>query len=195
MYLGHMDDSDQTIARVLRVVTIVLVLLLTITGVLQLFFHQGDPAWSGYQLGSGQFRQPTNSTGLAEAHAALSDLSGIVVLFFVAWFSGRVLHRVSRFAVAVAVLLVTTIITGSIIRFNLIIVDDEVISDTSGYLQFFSGSADGAVTDSYELGRWTMAIWTVLHVVSIPVLVGGSLLTMRRATARRARYGWRRGST
>lgn len=185
MYLDNLSDVDRTIARWVGGLCAVIVGALTATGAWQFFYHEATPGWGRHELGAEFIRQPPASTGIAEAHAAFADLAGILALFVVAWISARVMYRISWFALGALVLVVGSLITGSLVRFNAVYTGQVVSDATDGYWQFFNGSVDGAVTDRYELGAFTVIFWTLVHIASIPVLAIGTWITLRRAEARR----------
>lgn len=185
MHLGNLSDVDRTIARWVGGLSVLILGALTATGIWQFLFHESTPGWARHELGTKFIRQPTASTGIAEAHAAFADLAGILALFVVAWISARVLFRISWFALAALLLVIASLITGSLVRFNAVYTGQIVSVDTDGYWQFFNGSVDGAVTDRYELGSLTIVFWTLVHILSIPVLAVGTWVTLRRAETRR----------
>jgi|GEM_PF-3457952 len=185
MHLGNLSDVDQTIARWVGRLSVLILGGLMATGIWQFLFHEATPSWARYQLGQEFRRQAPTATGIADAHAAFADLAGILALFVLAWLSARVVFRVSRYGFAALLLVVASLITGSLVRFNAVYTDETVSIDTDGYWQFFSGSVDGAITDRYELGSAVFAFWTTVHIASIPVLVAATWFTLRRAEARR----------
>ena len=185
MYLGNLSDTDRTIARIVRWSAIVLLGGLTISGIWLFFTHEPASSWGRYRPGSDVRPQPVASTGIAEVHAAIADLCGLLALFVVAWLSSRVLHRVSKFAVGALVLVMFSMYTGTLIRFNATIDDGAVLISNAGYGQFYWGSADVAITDRFDLGRWSMVLWTLVHIISVPVLIWATSFSLDRAEQQR----------
>ena len=137
------------------------------------------------------------STGVAWVHGTLGDFAAILTLFGGAWFMVRVGHRFSWFSASTLLVLISALITGGVIRFGASVQDGVVDVVTRGYAQFYTGDAELAVTDRAALSRGWIVLWTTVHVLSIPVIAGSAVLTLRTMAQRRAREragrpNWRR---
>lgn len=186
MELGHIHEGDRQVLYVIGWLALGLTIGLTATGIWQLLYHQPSTALSGYVVGLGNPPNSGESTGVASAHALLGDLAAILTLFGGAWFSLRVMFSFSWFSASALFVLIWALVSGGVIRFNASVQDGVVDVTTNGYLQFLSGDAELAITDRSEIGGTWMAIWTVLHVASIPVLIGSAWFTVRHSGRRRA---------
>ena len=184
MNLGHIDEGDRKTLFVIGCCALAVTIGLTATGIWQFLYHEPNTAWSGYVVGLGNTPGSPESTGVAELHGLFGDLAGILTLFAGAWFSVRVIYRLSWFSVVTLAVVIGALITGGIIRFNASVHGGVVDVATAGYTQFFSGGAEMAITDRFELGRLWMVIWTFLHVASIPFLFGSAWFTLNQSRRR-----------
>lgn len=185
MRFDQLEDGDQRIGKILGALAVPLLASLLGTGIWLFFFHEPNTAWSGHVPGSGRFQSPQNSEGVAAVHNALSDLAGIIALFTTAWFCARVVFKPSKLALSALVLVVFAMLTGSCMRFNATVRDGDLDVETAGYPQFFFGDVDQVVTDNFELGPGFVAMMTIGHIISIPLLALGSWLGVRQARANR----------
>jgi len=186
VHLGHIDEGDRKVLFVLGLFALAVTIGVTTTGIWQFLFHEPNTAWSGYVVGLGTTPGSAESTGVAELHSLFGDLAGILTLFGGAWFSVRVIYRLSWFSVVTMLVVVGALLTGGSIRFNATVHDGVVDVATVGYSQFFTRDAEMAITDRFELGRTWMIIWTALHVASVPFLVGCAWFTLNQAQRRHA---------
>ena len=186
MDLGHIYERDRKVMYAIGWLALALSIGLTVTGIWQFFNHEPDTALSGYRPGLGNPPSLGESTGIASLHGFLGDVAGVLTLFGGAWFSARVIFKLSWFSASTLLIIIFSLLTGNVIRFNASVQDGEVDVTTSGYVQFFSGDAQMAITDRSELHLAWITTWTVLHVASIPVLVVSAWFTLRQARKRRA---------
>jgi hypothetical protein len=187
MDLGHIHEGERNVLYVIGWVALGITLGLTITGIWQLVYHEPSTALRGYVVGLSDIQSSAESTGVAALHALLGDAAAVLTLFGGAWFSVRVIYSFSWFSASTLVVLTLSLVTGGVIRFNASVHDGVVDVATRGYFQFFSGDAELAITDRSEIGGCWMVVWTVLHIVSIPLLVGSAWFTVRHSRRRRAR--------
>ncbi|MFW2332990.1 hypothetical protein [Ilumatobacter sp.] len=74
-------------------------------------------------------------------------------------------------AIALAVAVVG-LVTGSVIRFNLVELRDREFREAGrGDVQVFGTDLEVVVTDRFELGPLAIRLWTVGHVLTPPILV------------------------
>ena len=186
MDLGHIHEGDRKVLYVVGWLALGLTIGLTTTGIWQFLYHEPNTALSRYVVGLGNPPGFGESTGVASLHGLFGDSAAILTLFGGTWFSVRVIHSVSWFSASSLLVLIGTLVTGGVIRFNATVQDGVVDVATKGYLQFLSGDAELAITDRFEIGRSWMAMWTVLHVASVPVLMGSAWFTFRHSVQRHA---------
>lgn len=184
MQLGHIHKEDRTVLFVIGAIASALTVGLMITGVWQLLYHEPNTALSGYVVGLGQTPSTAESSGVAAIHALFGDMAGILTLFGGAWFMVQVIHRFSWFSAITLLVLVSALITGGVMRFSASVQDGAIDVTTRGYVQFFSGDAELAITDRAELSRLWIIIWTIVHVISLPFLMVSAWFTMHQAQRR-----------
>lgn len=185
--------------EVLGLVSIVLLIGLTATGLWEFFFRESAPAWYSYgpEFG-GSVQAGPASAGVSGLHGFLSDAAGVTALLGGTWFSYRVLNRLPA-AIVVTVCCVTfAAFGGGALRFNLIRQTGVPIEEISaGYTQLFTSDIDFLVTDR---GQWGGAsnsfgdspgslgmfrIMLLTHMLTVPILVGFAWMSIRRGMERR----------
>jgi hypothetical protein len=186
MDLGHIHEGERKVLYVIGWVALGITLGLAMTGVWQLLYHGPNTSLRGYVVGLSDIQSSAESTGVAALHALFGDAAAILTLFGGAWFSVRVMYSFSWFSASTLLILSLSLVTGGVIRFNASVQGGVVDVATRGYFQFFTGDAELAITDRSEIGRGWMVVWTVLHIVSIPLLVGSAWFTVRQSRRIRA---------
>jgi hypothetical protein len=158
--------------RVLAVASIVCLVGVSVTGLWQFFMHESDRAWYGYVAGGDAQLASSPSTGVADLHGQFAAALAIVALFGGAWFAYRVLYDVPWLAVVALVLVTIGLITGSVIRFNVVkLRGREYEQADRGYLQLFGGDLEFVATARRELGPLAIRLWTLGHLSTVPILL------------------------
>jgi len=153
----------------------------TVTGIGVFFTHESDPNWFGYLQGRGVQPFSAPSEGWAEAHGLFADLLGITALIGGAWFVARVSFAVFWFVAVTLVVVLSALISGSVIRFNVVKLEGKTFEEAErGYLQVFSRDFEYLVTARFELGPVASAIWVLAHVMAVMVIVVGGWIALRR---------------
>ncbi|MCP3856794.1 MAG: hypothetical protein GY698_18985 [Actinomycetia bacterium] len=174
------EEQVRTATR-LGWLSIMVLVGLTVTGVWQFFAHAPVPSWYAYSPGSGFFPQPPPSTGVAALHGFFGGASVVLALFGGGWFAYKAVHRVPHLAVLVLVVGLVSTFTGSLIRFNLIKLAGQSFDAAGpGYAQIFTGDIDYVVTDRREIGAMGIRLWTLAHLVSVPVMLVAAWFSITR---------------
>lgn len=164
--------SQRRGVRVLAISSVGCLVGVTLTGVWQFFAHQSDPRWYGYVAGRDVQLSSPPSDGIAELHGLFGAAIAVIALVGGAWFAYRVLFDVPRAAVISLGVAIVGLMTGSLIRFNLVQLRGLEYADAGrGYLQLFGRDLEFVVTDRWELGPMAIRLWTVAHVATVPILI------------------------
>lgn len=185
--------------EVLGLVSIVLLIGLTATGLWEFFFRESAPAWYSYgpEFG-GSVQVGPSPAGISELHGFLSAAAGVTALIGGAWFSYRVLNRLPAAVVVTLCCVTLAAFSGGELRFNLIRQTGVPVDEISaGYTQLFTSDIDYLVTDR---GQWGGAsnrfgdepgslgvfrIMLLTHILTVPILVGFAWMSIRRGMDRR----------
>lgn len=155
----------------------------SITGLAVFFTHESDPNWYGYLRGTGVQPRSAPSDGWAEAHALFADLLGITALIGGAWFVARIAYTGLRFVGVSLVLVLSALVTGSMIRFNVVKLEAKAFEEAGpGYLQVFSPKFEYLVNSRFELGAVAAPLLVLAHVLAIVVVVVGGWYALRKAS-------------
>ena len=158
--------------RVLAWLSIVSLAGVSLTGLWQFFAHDSDPGWYGYVAGSDARGRGVPSTGVAELHSQFATAVAVIALLGGAWFAYRILYDVPWPALFALVVAVIGLVTGSLIRFNVVKLRGRSYEGASrGYAQVFGGDLEYVVTDRWELGPMAIRLWTIVHILTVPILI------------------------
>ena len=176
-----LDPTQQRGVRSLAHLSLVLTLGLFATGIGTFLTHRPDPNWYNYVEGQGVQPFGVPSEGWAAWHGLFADAAFMLVLFGSAWFVYKVSFYVVRFAAAALVVVLFGHVTGSIIRFNVVKLQGKEFEDAgSGYWQLLSGELEYIVTARFEMTAAVTQLWVIAHVLTLPVLVLGALVSLRQ---------------
>lgn len=173
---------------VLGIVSLVVLVGVTLTGIWQFFAHSPDPDWleryatkgTGGNIGTG----PT--TVAAEIHDAFATAAGLVALVGSAWFAYRIAHRVPAFAIVAIGCTFFGALAGGLVTYGVVKVTGRPLEESgSGYLQVFTRDVEFAVTESGEVGPTAFRLLVLSHIATVPILIGFGWWSIRRAIDRR----------
>ncbi|MDJ0767181.1 MAG: hypothetical protein QNJ12_00250 [Ilumatobacter sp.] len=171
-FRSNLTERQQRGVRVLTWASIVCLVGVSVTGAWQFVTHESDPGWYGYEPGSDVRVAASPSEGVAELHGLFAAGVAVVALVGGAWFAYRVLYDIPWPAVVALLGALAGLITGSVIRFNLVKLQDREYDDAGrGYAQLFGGDVEFVVTDRWELGPMAIRLWTIGHVLTLPILL------------------------
>lgn len=170
-YVSWLDPAQQRGVRVLAWASLISLAGVTVTGLWQFATHESDPGWYGYRPDSNLAASP--SGGVAELHGLFGASVAVVALFGGGWFAYRVLFDIPWPAAIGFVVAIAALISGSVMRFNLVKLSGRGYEGADrGYAQIFGGDLEFVVTDRFELGPMAIRLWTVGHLLAVPVLLG-----------------------
>ena len=170
--------------RVLAWASVVGLAGVSLTGIWQFFAHESDPGWYGYEPGSDMRLASSPSEGIAELHGIFATAVAVIALFGGAWFAYRVLYDVPWPAVLALAVAVLGLVSGSVMRFTLVKLEGRRFDEAGrGYAQVFGGDLEFVVTSRFELGPLAIRLWTIGHVVTVPVLLAIIWLGIPRSDA------------
>ncbi|MGI9596064.1 MAG: hypothetical protein ACR2QK_07890, partial [Acidimicrobiales bacterium] len=110
------------------------------------------------------------------------DATAIVALIGGAWFAYKVAFGIPPYAVLALVLALVGIVTGSLIRFNVVKLAGRPLDDAGrGYGQLFSNDVEYVVTGNSELGSTAIRLLTIAHIMIVPILVVAAWFAIARA--------------
>ena len=176
-----LDPTQHRGVRLLANLSLLLMLGLFATGVGTFLTHQPDPNWYNYVEGQGVQPFGVPSEGWAAWHGLFADAAFMLVLFGSAWFVYKISFYVVRFAVAALVIVLFGHVTGSIIRFNVVKLQGKEFQEAGeGYWQLLSGDLEYIVTARFEMTAVATQLWVIAHVLTLPVLVLGALVSLRQ---------------
>lgn len=166
--------------------SIIVLVGVSVTGVWQFFAHESDPNWYAYTPGSGFTVDRAPSTGMAVAHGFFGDASIILALAGSGWFAFRIAHSVPRAAVVAFSCAVVGAGTGGLIRYNILKLGGQTFEEASpGYWQLFTTDLEYAVTDGGSTGATAFRLLTLVHIITVPILVAFGWGSIQRALDRR----------
>lgn len=172
-FYSWLSPEERRGVRILAWVSVVSLVGVTATGVWQFFAHEPNPGWFGYQPGRGMVVGSTPSEGIAELHGIFAMLVAAVALIGGAWFGYKIIHDIPFAALGALAVAFFGLISGSIVRFNVVKLTGLEYEEVGpGYLQLFGSDLEFVATDGYELGPMATRIWTVAHVLTVPVILG-----------------------
>lgn len=179
---SRLDARQQRGVKLLGWASLVSLGGVTITGLWQFFAHSSDDSWFSFVPGKSTRPQPQPSQGVAELHSIFGAASAVVALVGGAWFAYKVLFDVPRFAVVSLTVCVFGLISGSVIRFNAVKLQGRPYEDAGrGYGQLFFNDVEFVVTDRFDLGPLAIGLWTMSHVLTVPVLLTAAWLGIARS--------------
>lgn len=171
-------------AEILGLLSIFMLVGVTITGIWQFFAHEPNPDWFAYVPDTGFTAEAVPSTGMARIHGFFADGSVIVAMAGGGWFAYNIAHTIPKTAVVAFVTTVIGVFSGSLIRYNVVKIDGLRHEDaTDGYWQLFVKPVEYVVTGRTEFGANGFRLLTVIHVATIPILVGFAWVAIRRGIA------------
>jgi len=176
-----LTPSQQRGVRVLAWVSVVSIAGVSITGLWQFFAHQSDPGWYDYDASSELFLSSSPSEGMAALHGMFAASVAVIALVGGAWFAYRVLYDIPWPAVIALLVAVIGLVTGSVIRFNLVKLRDREFGEAGrGYVQIFGSDLEFVVTGRFELAPLAIRLWAIGHILTVPILVGVIWLGLTR---------------
>ncbi len=169
-YRRWLNVEQRRGVRVLAWVSVVCLVGVSVTGIWQFFAHEPDPAWFLYRPG---FQPPSApSTGMAELHSMFAMATASVALLGGGWLVYKVLYAVPWPVMAALGSAVFGLISGSVIRYNAVKLTGRDLAEAErGYTQIFGGDLEYVVTSRFELGAAAIRVWTVAHLLTVPVLL------------------------
>ena len=171
-FRSTLTTQQQRGVRVLAWLSVISLVGVSLTGVWQFFSHDSNPAWYSYVAGSGGRGNAAPSEGTAELHSQFAATVGVIALIGGAWFAYRVLYDVPWPAVWALLLALIGLVSGSVIRFNIVKLRDREYEEAGrGYAQLFGGDLEFVVTDRFELGPAAIRLWTIGHVATVPIML------------------------
>lgn len=179
-------------AEILGVVSIVVLVGVTVTGLWQFFAHEANPDWYAYVPDSGFTADAVPSTGMARIHGFFADASFVVAMIGGGWFAYNIAFTVPRTVIVAFITTFVGVLTGGIVRFNVVKLSGRTHEEAgAGYLQLFTNSVDYVVNGRTEFGATGFRLLTLLHVATVPILVVFAWIAISRALAqqREARWG------
>ena len=179
-------------AEILGVISVVMLVGVSVTGLWQFFAHEPNPDWYGYIPDTGFTAEAVPSTGMARIHGFFADGSFIVALIGGSWFAYNIAFTIPRTAIVALVTTFVGVLTGGIVRFNVVKLSGVPHEEASaGYLQLFTNSLEYVVNGRTEFGANSFRLLTVIHVATVPILVVFAWIAISRAIAqqREARWG------
>lgn len=186
MRMSQLSHGERIGVHVFGWLSVALVIGLTITGLWQFFTLEPEPSWFRYQPDSSVRRAAVPSHGVAAAHGTFADIAAVLALLATAWFAYKILFLIPKLGLFAFVLAVSAHITGALIRFNAVKLEGKDLNEaSSGYGQLFSGDLEWVATDRYDFSPFAIRAYVLLHVLTIPVLVGAAGLTLIRSRRER----------
>lgn len=172
----------------LGLLSIVMLLGVSVSGVWQFFVHEPDPNWFGYVPNSTFTGSANEPTVAAQIHDLCATGCGIIALLGTAWLAYRITHRVPAASVAALAIVAFGALLGSLVRYNVIKVQGQSFDEIGpGYLQLFTGGFEYVATDTAQLGPAVFRFLVVSHIATVPVLVLLGWRSILRALDRRTR--------
>lgn len=167
-----LTPSQQRGVRLLARASVVSVVGVSVTGLWQFFAHRSNPGWYDDEVGSGASAPSAPSEGLAELYGVFAFAVAAVALVGGAWFAYKVPYDIPWPAAIALAVAVGGLVTGSVIRFNLFELRDREFREAGrGNVQVFGTDLEFVVTDRFELGPLAIRLWTVGHVLTLPIMV------------------------
>ena len=171
-YRRWLKPAERRGVRILALASVVCLVGMTVTGIWQFFAHAPDPAWFGYEADASGLPPSSPSEGMAEVHSVFGTVTAAVALIGGAWLVYKVLFAVPWQAVAVLAISVFGLVSGSVMRFRAVKLDGRSFAEADeGYPQIFGADLEFVVNARMELGPTAIRLWTVSHVLTIPVLL------------------------
>ena len=168
--------------RILAWVSLISLAGVSLTGIWQFFFHEDDSGWYGYQRGSGARLGSAPSDGVAEWHGIFGAAVAVTALLGSAWFAYRILYDVPWHGVVAILIAVVGLVRGSVMRLNIVKLEGREYDEAGdGYLQIFGSDLEFVVTSRFELGATAIRLWTIAHVLTVPILLAAIWLGLPRA--------------
>ena len=168
------------------ILSIIMLVGVSLTGVWQFFAHESNPDWFAYVPDTGFSASQQPSTGVAQVHDLFGLGSGIVALAGTGWFAYRIAHRVPIASLVAFICIVFAALTETLVRFNVIQVSGLAFEAVGpGYTQLFTSDIDYVVTDVGQTGATSFRLLVAAHVATIPILVGFAWWSIVRALDRR----------
>jgi len=176
-----LTPSQQRGVRILAWASIVSLSGVALTGLWQFFAHRSDPDWYGYEPASEVFISSSFSEGMAALHGLFGASVAVILLVGGGWFAYKVLYDIPWPAVIALVVAMIGLATGSVIRFNLVKLRGREFREAGrGYVQIFGSDLEFVVTGRFELAPLAIRLWTIAHVLTLPILVGVIWLGLTR---------------
>jgi hypothetical protein len=168
----HLSDRQRFGVRILAWASVISLFGVSVTGVWQFFAHESNPAWYSYEAGRTSSGARAAPTAMAEWHAIFGAAVGAVALFGGAFLAYKVIFDVPWQAVVAFAVVLFGLVSGSVMRFNLVKLDGRDYDEAArGYGQLFGGDLEFIVTSRYELGAMAARIWTASHVLTVPIIL------------------------
>ena len=109
---------------------------------------------------------------MTELHGYFGAAAAVIALVGGEWFAVRVIFDVPRLAVVALGVSAFGLVSGSVIRFNAVKLSGRSYEEAdAGYWQLFSDDVEFVVTDRWDLGEAAIRVWTLAHVLTVPVIV------------------------
>ena len=170
---GWLSPEQRRGVRILAWASVVCLVGLTLTGVWQFFAHESSSSWFGYQQGSDMRIGASPSGRVAEWHGLFGAAAAVIAMIGGGWFAYKVVFDVPRAALVAFVLSAFGLISGSVIRYNIVKREGLSYEEADrGYLQIFGGDLEFVVTDRFEMGPMAIRLWTLGHVLAVPIILG-----------------------
>ena len=167
-----LTPSQQRGVRLLAWASVVSVVGVSVIGLWQFFAHRSNPGWYDDEVGSGASAPSAPSEGMAELYGVFAFAVAAVALVGGAWFADKVPYDIPWPAAIALAVAVGGLMTGSVIRFNLVELRDRELREAGrGHVQVFGTDLEFVVTDRFELGPLAIRLWTVGHVPTLPIMV------------------------
>jgi hypothetical protein len=171
---------------ILGILSIVMLVGVTFSGIWQFFAHTPDPDWFAYVPDTGFTVAEKPPSGMRMVHDLFATGSGVLALAGSGWFAYRIAHGFPMLAVVAIVVSFFGALVGPTIQFTLLKLEGQSFDEVGpGYLQMFTGNLEYAVTDIHQIGPGTFQLLVLSHILTIPILVGFAWWSIRRAIDRR----------
>jgi len=150
---------------------VVLVTGLVVTGVWLLLFDAQPAPDDRFFVIEADDRTTAARSSLEDAHATFGELTALLSIFVVAWWSYRIRAEVSWPGVAAFVVLVSTVVTGAMIRIIAIVRDNTIVADVVGYWPIVASDFDYVAVGTRDLSPLSIQLWLFAHLLGLPLVI------------------------
>lgn len=175
---AHLGPFDRRAIKIIGYTSVLLAVLLTVSGVMVFLTHESDPNWFNHVRDGPRPRGSTTAEGLAAFHSSIADVATLLVLIATAFAAFRIMYDLPLLGVVAFVVVLTGHVTGSLIRFNAVKIEGFPLESADrGYLQVFGRDFEYMATNRYDLGPVATWIYTLMHLLTMPILLGSVIYT------------------